>query len=147
MKQSSNEVVWQYVFFIEHAPTLLRKRLSIWTRGRETGWGSEFFPLKKWSWKLYPAAQNFTNRMLFWNMHTFETIPSLCKHERAIHGSSIFSRNTANLSTIYKKYLVYFASMLLARAGLDVRDQGNPRIMSWCFLWPRQRVVRIRESP
>ena len=43
--------------------------------GREAGWGSEFVPLKKtWSWKFYPAAQNFTNRMLFRNTHIFKTI-------------------------------------------------------------------------
>ena len=29
---------------------------------------------KTWSWKFYPAAQNFTNRMLFWNTHIFQTI-------------------------------------------------------------------------
>ena len=29
---------------------------------------------KTWSSKFYPAAQNFTNRMLFWNTHIFKTI-------------------------------------------------------------------------
>ena len=29
---------------------------------------------KKRSLKFYPAAQNFTNRMLFWDTHTFQTI-------------------------------------------------------------------------
>ena len=29
---------------------------------------------KTWSWKFYPAAQNFTNRMLFRNTYIFKTI-------------------------------------------------------------------------
>ena len=32
-----------------------------------------------WSWKFYPATQNFTNSMLFCNKHTLKTIPLLSK--------------------------------------------------------------------
>ena len=46
---------------------------------------------KTWIWKIYPAAQNFTNRMLFWNTHIFETINLLWKRYHLIHRSSIFS--------------------------------------------------------
>ena len=46
---------------------------------------------KKWRWEFYPAAQNFTNRMLFWNTHTFKTIWLLWKRYHLIHRSSIFS--------------------------------------------------------
>ena len=43
------------------------------------------------SWKFYPAAQNFTNHMLFWNTHTFKTIYLLWKRYHLKHRSSIFS--------------------------------------------------------
>ena len=36
--------------------------------------GPNSFHWKTWSWKVYPAAQNFTNRMLFRNTHIFKTI-------------------------------------------------------------------------
>ena len=64
--------------------------------GREAGWGFEFVPLKKkWSWKFYPAAHNFTNCMLFWNTHTFQTI-LLWKRYHLIHWLSIFSKIQRN---------------------------------------------------
>ena len=50
--------------------------LSERTRGRT--WGRLRVRIrsveKRWSWKFYPAAQNFTNCMLFWNAHIFKTI-------------------------------------------------------------------------
>ena len=46
---------------------------------------------KTWSWKFYPAAQNFTNRMLFRNTYIFKTISLLWKRYQLIHRSSIFS--------------------------------------------------------
>ena len=60
--------------------------------------GSEFVPLKKrWICQFYPAAQDVTDRMLFWNAHTFKTISLLPKHYHLIHWSSVFS-------TIQRKY-------------------------------------------
>ena len=74
--------------------------------GRETGWGSEFVPLKKkWSWKVYPAAQNFTNHMSFRNAHTFKTIWLLWKRYHLIHQSSIFSEISNNLQELLLMFL------------------------------------------
>ena len=46
------------------------------TRGRP--WGRQRVRIrsieKTWGWEFYPAAQNFRNRMLFWNTHIFKTI-------------------------------------------------------------------------
>ena len=36
--------------------------------------GPNSFHWKTSSWKFYPAAQNFTNRMLFRNTYIFKTI-------------------------------------------------------------------------
>ena len=60
-----------YGLFHQHSLCLPER-----TRGRP--WGRLRVRIrsieKTWSWKFYPAAQNFTNRMLFRNTYIFKTI-------------------------------------------------------------------------
>ena len=55
-----------------------RFQLTLPERTRGRPWGRLRVRIrsieKTWGWKFYPAAQNFTNRMLFRNTHIFKTI-------------------------------------------------------------------------